>query len=332
MRIRVLGGGWYGCTIADHLISLGHDVSLHESKLQLFAGASGGNPARLHLGFHYPRSGATIKACLDHHAEFMDRYGFLTRGVPTNIYAVAAEQSLVDYQQYVHAFAGRIQFIEVEPATYGLVNVEGAVLTGERHIVIEEARAHFEKKLAGHIKFNDKPLLIDDPDYALTIDCTFCANDAENIDRFEPCVTALLFGPTEKAVTIMDGPFGSIYPWNETHGLSSLTSASLTPITKTCREYAKARQMLDALNARDVIERGEAMMNQMAHYWPACRDLYRIVDFKLSIRAMPKSAADTRLVDVVRVGQRALRVRAGKIDAVFHAAREIENFIKWGIK
>lgn len=42
---------------------------------------------------------------------------------------------------------------------------------------------------------------------------------------------------------------------------------------------------------------------------------------------MPLSGADTRLVDVIRVGNRALRVRAGKIDAIIHAERMIREMI-----
>jgi hypothetical protein len=45
---------------------------------------------------------------------------------------------------------------------------------------------------------------------------------------------------------------------------------------------------------------------------------------------MPRSAADARLVDVVRVGERALRVRAGKIDAIFHAERLVREMIGGG--
>lgn len=327
MKIRVLGGGWYGCSIALGLIADGHDVVLHETADYLFAGASGGNPARLHLGFHYPRSGLTQAACLDHQREFMERYGHMTRGVPINIYAVAAQDSLVDYRQYVDAFRGKVQFIEVDPALYGLQNVEGAILTGERHIVIDEARQWFKTMLGSAARYGVEMGSVDSREYDLTIDCTFCSNDAENIDRFEPCVTAILEGPANRAITIMDGPFGSIYPWDETRSLCSLTSASLTPISKTCRSYAEARQMLDAQNFRDLCDRGDAMMEQMSRYWPDALDWFRIVDFKLTIRAMPKSAADSRLVDVVRVGKKALRVRAGKIDAVFHAERIIKDHI-----
>lgn len=325
MRIRVLGGGWYGCSIALGLLRDGHDVELHERESYLFAGASGGNPARLHLGFHYPRSGMTQAACQDHHAEFMAVYGHLTRGVPVNIYAVAADDSLVDYRQYVEAFRGKVEFVQIDPAVYGLQNVEGAVLTGERHIVIDDARKWFATLLNGHVRFNTPAGTVDDPAWDMTVDCTFCANEAENIDRYEPCVTALLKGPVDRAVTIMDGPFGSIYPWNENMGLSSLTSARFTPIGKQCRTWVEAKRVLDAQNTSLLMDRSNLMMKQMAYYWPASADLYSVVDYKMTIRAMPRSAADSRLVDVVTVGDRAMRVRAGKIDAVFHAERAIKE-------
>lgn len=328
MRVRIAGGGWYGCHLATALISDGHEVELHETADRLFAGASGGNPARLHIGPHYPRSHLTRAACRDHHAEFMARYGHLTRGVPINIYAIAAHDSLLDFDTYRQVLRGEIEFITIaKPEEFGLRNVEGAILCGERHIVIDEARKYFTKKLDDRVRYGVAPGSNSDA-WDAVIDCTFCANDAENIDRFEPCVTALLKGPTDRAVTIMDGPaFGSIYPWNEDLGLSSLTSAKLTPFSKTCRTYAEARAILDDLPEGEIYDRAYQMLEDMAHFWPACLSRYRIVDYRLSIRAMPRSAADARLVDVVRVGERALRVRAGKIDAVFHAERIIREML-----
>ena len=66
MKIRVLGGGFYGCHIALSLIRDGHIVELHEVADRLFSGASGNIPARLHCGAHYPRSKLTRDACRDH--------------------------------------------------------------------------------------------------------------------------------------------------------------------------------------------------------------------------------------------------------------------------
>lgn len=328
MRIRVLGGGWYGCSIALALIADGHDVELHEVADRLFAGASGANPARLHAGFHYPRSRLTRAFCQEHHAAFMERYGHLTRGVPVNVYAVAAEDSMLDFGTYTQVLRGEVEFVTVErPGELGLRKVEGAVLTGERHIVIDLARAHFTEALEGRARFGVPPGLVDDRAWDWTLDCTFCANDGTNVDRYEPCLTALLEGPTERAVTIMDGPFPSIYPWNEIRGLSSLTSAKWTPFAK-CGTRAEAEAVLTNVSVREVERRAECMLGQLAEYWPEVLERYRIVDHRLSIRAMPRSGADARLVDVVRVGERALRVRAGKIDAILHAERVVREMVQ----
>jgi hypothetical protein len=114
--------------------------------------------------------------------------------------------------------------------------------------------------------------------------------------------------------------------WDEDQGLSSLTSATLTPFSKTCRTYAEAQDVLRGVSARDALDRAEQMMAQMERFYPAIRQ-YKYADCRLSIRAMPRSAADARLVDVVRVGERVIRVRAGKIDAIFHAERIVKDMI-----
>lgn len=327
MKIRILGGGWYGCSLALGLIKSGHEVELHEISDSLFSGASGGNPARLHLGFHYPRSGLTQAACQEHYAEFMKQYGHLTSGVPVNLYAIAKYDSLVDYRSYCETLRGKVEFVQVDPDEHGLQNVEGALLTGERHIIIRKARLWFGHELSGHVKLKTPPGAADDKSFDWTIDCTFCANDSENIDRFEPCVTVILKGETGKAVTIMDGPFGSVYPWDEEEGLCSLTSARHTPISKTCRTWVEAKALLDQQTKVDLVLRGEKMLAQMGYYWPEAHEAFTPVDYKLTVRAMPKSAADSRLVDVIKIGEKALRVRAGKIDAVFHAERMIKETI-----
>lgn len=328
MKIRVLGGGFYGCHLALAMLKAGHECELHEVRDDLLLGASGSIPARLHCGAHYPRSKLTRDACRDNHAEFMKVYGHLTHGVPINIYAIAAYDSLIDFGTYKQALSD-VPFIEIEkPQEFGLLDVEGAILTGERHILIAHARGYFRSTLKDHVKFGVSPVVVDDPRWDLTIDATFCANDAENIDRFEPCVTVILSGDHERAVTIMDGGFPSVYAWDEEWNLSSLTSATLTPISKTCQTWAEAKAILDQQGLCDLDRRGQMMLDQMAQFWPEVRDRYKIADYKLSIRAMPRSAADARLVDVVRVGERALRVRAGKIDAVFHAERLIKEQLR----
>lgn len=322
MKIRVLGAGFYGCHIATALLANGHDVEVWDSASEIFAGASGAMPARLHMGQHYPRSAATRSACRSHAPEFMARYGHLTHGVPINIYAIAAQDSLVDFDQYRATLFREIEYITVhDPAELGLRNVDGAILTGERHIVIRKAKEHFGRLLAGRLNLGREPPPADD----WTIDCTFAALGGE-VDRYEPCLTVLLEGPTDQAVTIMDGPFPSLYPFDEELRLSSLTSAKLTPLSKTCRTYGEARGLLES-EAQTFRDRAHAMFDQMAFFWPGIH-AYRIAAFKPAIRAMPRSAADTRLVDVSQSDKRTIRVRAGKVDAVIAAERKVREIIE----
>lgn len=323
MKVRILGGGWYGCHIASALLRSGVDVELHETAAHLFAGASGGNPARLHLGFHYPRSMVTRSKCQETHRAFMAEYADLTRMIPVNVYAVAANTSLVDFGTYCRVLRGEVDFIEVErPAELGLENVEGALLTGERHIVIDSARQFFAVRLADCVRYGMESNG-SGAGFDWTIDCTFCARDSERVERYEPCVTALLRGPTDRAVTIMDGPFPSLYPWNEDGGISSLTSAKYTPLARV-KSYDEARAILDSVTVAEVDARTEAMVEQIAYFWPSVRDRYEVVDQRLTIRAQPESGSDARFVDVVRVAENVLRVRAGKIDAVVHAEQLVK--------
>lgn len=334
MRIRILGGGWYGCHLALALLKRGHDVQLHEIADQLFAGASGGNPARLHLGFHYPRSHLTRAMCQDTHRDFMAVYGDLTRTIPINIYAVAADRSNVDWGNYKQSLRGEVDFVELErPQDLGLRNVEGAALTGERHIVIRAARAFFERELRGHVYFQ-----IDHRDYTeippgfdWTIDCTFCARDAERVDRYEVCVTGLLQaiepGAVPMAVTIMDGPFPSIYPWEPEGRLYSVTSALHTPIARAAT-YAEARALLEQVGVDEARAQVQKMREQIRHYWPYSWDAFRHAGELVRIRAMPLSGADARLVDVVQSGRQSLRIRAGKIDAVMFAERQVVPLVE----
>lgn len=327
MKIRIVGGGWYGCHLALSFLRDGHEVQLHEIADQLFSGASGGNPARLHLGPHYPRSKLTRAFCQEHHARFMRVYGHLTRSVPVNIYAIADADSLIDFGTYVQVLRGEIEFVTIEkPEEFGLQSVEGAILTGERHIVIDDARRYFAKELAPVIRFGLESQ-DDSIQWDWTIDCTFCANDGAGVHRYEPCVTALMEGPTNRAVTIMDGPFPSIYPWNESLMLSSLTSARYTPLGRFAT-HAEASAVLKKISKQEVDQQCANMVGQIASFWPESRELYRLVGAKLTIRAQPRSGADARLVDVVKVGERTLRVRAGKIDAILHAEQIIREAMR----
>lgn len=324
----ILGGGWYGCHLASTLLRAGVDVRLKELKSRLFAGASGNNPARLHQGVHYPRSGLTINDCIEQEPLFLNTYGKFTSKVSQNIYAVADEGSFVDFRAYTRMIEGSVPFIIlVDPKRLGLQHVEGAIQVHEQHIVIDEVREHFEVLLKDVVEYGSNTYNSDDYDWV--IDCTFNALSGEDlaVDRYEPCLVVLLKGPVETAVTIMDGPFPSLYPWNENAGLCSLSSALLTPLSKSLRTYGAAKLVMEQTDQAFLVDRSKRMIAQMAHYYPAVMRNYQLAETRLSIRAMPSSAADARLCNVFRAGERLLRVYAGKISAIFKAEQEVMRML-----
>ena len=327
MKIAVMGAGWYGCVIAQSLMEIGHDVHVYDKADELFGGASGANPARLHLGFHYPRSLLTRYASQSNNINFMERFGHFTRGIRTNIYAVAAEDSLVDFPQYVSTLAGEIDFVEIEPDEFGLQNVEGAVLTAERHILVNKVRDYFEGCLGDnlHLGVVEKDVAGAD----VVVDCTFSAMVPDRISRFEPCVTFILDGPWDWAVTIMDGPFPSVYPWYEDNTVS-LTSAKWTPLSKELTSYDEAVAMLDDFGPDKVSKRFDSLINDMARFYPDILEIgYEFREARKAVRAMPRSAADSRLMSVRWDPERntTIRVIAGKIDAVLDAADQVKELI-----
>lgn len=330
MKIRVIGAGWYGCSLSRALIADGHDVVIHEIADRLFAGASGANPARLHLGFHYPRSSATRKLSQTHYKRFMSEYGFLTRGIRCNVYAVARDESLVDFGNYIDTLEKEVEFIRIErPEEFGLANVEGAVLTGERVCLVNKARSFFEKALGNHIRLNSHPGEIASKEWDWNIDCTFCALDGENVDRYEPCVVYILKkkdGVSDESITIMDGPFPSVYAFGvEWKGLATLTSAKYTPIDRcaTRKEAEVAIAGFGEVEARTRLDQSTSLTQR---FYPKFLERYDVLEHRLAIRAMPKSGADSRIFGV-KVNGNVIRIMAGKIDALFAAADEVRKII-----
>ena len=73
-RVVVVGGGFYGSSLAAHLAREGAQVTLLEARADLLGGASYFNQARVHGGYHYPRSLRTAGRSQASYVDFMARY------------------------------------------------------------------------------------------------------------------------------------------------------------------------------------------------------------------------------------------------------------------
>ena len=173
MKLRMIGGGWYGCHLALSLLNDGHQVTLFERGYKLFSGASGANQSRLHRGFHYCRDAQTRLESQHSFGEFMaSDYGDLTHSVRTNTYCIANDVSLIDWTTYrqVMAASGN-EFLCINPADYGLFGIEGAMLTGERLIMNDWARIRFTDLLNGNYVLDREIDKLESDEWDATIDC-----------------------------------------------------------------------------------------------------------------------------------------------------------------
>jgi glycine/D-amino acid oxidase-like deaminating enzyme len=103
----VVGGGFYGARLALMLRSFGQSVAIVERGPTLLGRASLRNQARVHNGYHYPRSILTSLRSRLNYARFLDEYSdCVDRSFP-HYYAIGRGTSKVTAAQFV-AFCGRI--------------------------------------------------------------------------------------------------------------------------------------------------------------------------------------------------------------------------------
>jgi glycine/D-amino acid oxidase-like deaminating enzyme len=96
----IIGGGLFGCYAALYLAGKGARVALLEKEGRLFQKASLVNQARLHGGYHYPRSLATAAMSDEHKARFTDEHRAFVNFSFEKYYAVDRFGSFTDARQF----------------------------------------------------------------------------------------------------------------------------------------------------------------------------------------------------------------------------------------
>jgi glycine/D-amino acid oxidase-like deaminating enzyme len=115
-EVIVIGGGAYGCILALDLHKRGvRDILILEREPRLITRASFANQARVHNGYHYPRSFLTAHRSRVNYARFTAEYRDCLDAGFTKYYAVSRVQSNVSARQF-ELFCDRIG-APLEPAS-----------------------------------------------------------------------------------------------------------------------------------------------------------------------------------------------------------------------
>lgn len=108
MNAVIIGGGFYGASIAIHLRKKGFDhVLLIEKEKDLLQRASYNNQARVHNGYHYPRSFVTAFRSRINLPHFVKDYPSCVKKDFTKIYAIPKAHSKINSMQF-HRFCVEI--------------------------------------------------------------------------------------------------------------------------------------------------------------------------------------------------------------------------------
>ncbi len=96
----IVGGGFFGCMIACHLAEQGQRVILLEREATLLDKASYRNQARVHQGYHYPRSLITGLRSRENYTRFVSEFGECVHTGFEKYYAIGREFSKVNAAQF----------------------------------------------------------------------------------------------------------------------------------------------------------------------------------------------------------------------------------------
>jgi glycine/D-amino acid oxidase-like deaminating enzyme len=90
----VIGGGFYGCSLALHLRRYTDGVLVLEKEPDLLGRASYANQARVHNGYHYPRSLLTALRSRANFPRFVEQYRDCIDGTADHYYAVCKSTAM----------------------------------------------------------------------------------------------------------------------------------------------------------------------------------------------------------------------------------------------
>ena len=123
--VIIVGAGFYGCVLAVHLSGLGYRVLLSERAGEAMSRASAVNQARVHTGFHYPRSFVTALRSFHNRPRFIEDYSEALVSDFKMLYAIARHGTKVNAQRFYGMYkAMRAPIQEATPSQRAMFDAD----------------------------------------------------------------------------------------------------------------------------------------------------------------------------------------------------------------
>jgi hypothetical protein len=321
-KIAIIGGGWLGCHLSSKLKD-NNKVSLFD-KQNIFTGSSLYNQNRLHKGFHYSRNQPTRKLCQNTFLDFLKDYNHIVDKIENNYYAVPYTKSIIDYQTYKNIFQyDNIDFIESNPPF--LSNVEGSLIVDERYINPIKAKSYFENKLKPLFfkkEITSDKLIKISKEYDLVINTT--NNMLQPIPEYtyELCLTLVytkIKNNEFNALTMVDGPFFSIYPYiNDKY---TVTDVQYTPIYSNTNIQDIENFKMN-INNKFILNVKSKIEEKITYYFKDFHKYFTYDHFFTSIKNKKPSESSDRSPTILQESN-IITCTTGKIQGIY----TLENYI-----
>jgi len=353
----VIGGGFYGCCIAELLARNGAQVMLFERAQALLTRSSYNNQARLHGGYHYPRSFGTAYRSRLNFSRFMREFrpAIVTEFV--SLYAIARANSKVNARQF-ETFCRNIE-APIVPARDSLArlfrpHLIEAVYEVEEYVfdaaVLRALMMERLERVGVRVRLGQGVRAVRRAADALEVDlfdgtsvaasrlfnCTYSnLNTIEGVGptahklKHELTEMALIEMPEELrgiSLTVMDGPFFSFMPFPD-RNLATLSHVRYTPHAGWLEERDGILDPYATLDAYDRKSRFPHMIRDAMRYIPAiARAVYRDSLFEVKTVLLKNESDDGRpiLFETNADDPRIISVLGSKIDNVYDALTAIE--------
>ena len=301
--ILILGGGFYGCMIATHLRRRYPRVRLVERSSALLGRASFANQARVHQGYHYPRSLITGFRSRANYARFTAAFPDCVHATFHKVYAIGREHSKVSAAQF-ELFCRRIGApISRAPASVAKLfdsrNVEAVFTVEEAAFNSVALRDQMQRELTAaqvDVELETEAVRIEpvtdglrvtvrgtDGERSITanqvFNCTYSQLNQIAVAsglpvlplKHEIAEMALVRVPDELrnlGVTVMCGPFFSTMPFPSA-GLHTLSHVRYTPHASWTDPHPTGRTPQDVFASAPKQTAFERMQRDSARYLPA---------------------------------------------------------------
>lgn len=350
----VIGGGFFGATLARNLGREGRRVLLVERATGLLTRASYTNQARVHLGYHYPRSYLTASRSLRNAPRFCQEFSDCVVDGFRHYYAIGRTVSKVSAHQF-EVFCRRIGApLAKAPAAirrqFNPALIEDVFEVPEPAFDAARLRIRLTRDLAAagvDVRLQTEARRVESGDAGLCValaspagvevataprvfNCTYsrlngllAASGLPLVPLKHELAEMVLVEPPpllhDAAVTVMCGPFFSCMPFPD-RGLHTLSHVRYTPHCTWTDE--PAGPWLDPLTVLAALppSHAPAMVRDAARYLPAFAGV-RVVESMWEVKTiLPRSEVDDSRPILVRTdhGLPGLTCIAGaKVDNIY---------------